>query len=107
MRLNNQDMSTTDRNTDQNSLTSRSRMSHSSFQTRDLMKYSEFINQPLPAAKPSIFSNITERFIDQKIKYFPSYLRKSKSSVISADVDQALSNIYFETVCLFVFLFIK
>ena len=85
----NQDNLTTERY----SMTSRSRTSYSSFQQDDLIKWSNFINQPMPAPKPNIFSKITERFIDQKIKYFPSYLRKSKSSVVTGDVDQALSKI--------------
>lgn len=67
--------------------------SHSSFQIRDMQRYIEFINRPPPTPKPNIFSKIDERFIDQKIKYFPSYLRKSKGSAMSSDVDTALSKL--------------
>jgi len=65
--------------------------SHSSFQTREMERYIAFINQPPPPAKPNTMTRIDERFIDQKIKYFPSYLRKAKGSVMSSDVDTALS----------------
>lgn len=79
------------RETERDSQGSATYRSHSSFQTREMERYLEFINQPPPAPKPSIFSKIDERFIDQKIKYFPSYLRKAKGSVMSSDVDTALS----------------
>ena len=80
--------------TERYSKSSRSRNSFSSFHTADLLKYASFINQPPPTPKPNNFSKIDERFIDQKIKYFPSYLRKTKSSMVTADVETALSKDY-------------
>lgn len=79
--------------TERYSKSSRSRASYSSFRTKDLLRWTEFINQPPPTPKPNHFSKIDERFIDQKIKYFPSYLRKTKSSIVTADVDTALSRV--------------
>lgn len=79
--------------TERYSKSSRSRNSFSSFHTADLLKYASFINQPPPTPKPNNFSKIDERFIDQKIKYFPSYLRKTKSSMVTADVETALNRV--------------
>jgi len=73
------------------SMTSRSHKSYSSFSTQDLLRYANFINQPPPTPKPNNFSKIDERFIDQKVKYFPSYLRKSKTFIATTDIDTALS----------------
>ncbi len=91
----------TERGDENYSKTSRSHKSHSSFSTQDLMRYANFINQPPPMAKPNDFSKIDERFIDQKVKYFPSYLRKSKTFVATTDVDTALSKqsikVFFQT----------
>ena len=46
-------------------------------------------------------SNVTARFIEQKSKYFPSYLKKAKTtktSVSSTEIDKVLGNLF----CFFV-----
>lgn len=80
--------------TERFSKSSRSRRnSYSSFDTHDLLKYANFINQPPPTPKPNNFSKIDERFIDQKVKYFPSYLRKTNTLEATVDIDTALNRI--------------